>query len=50
MTQLSELSHIGGGGVMGPHAEMGSPGEEAGLRKGKGDDEFCLGQVGLKNL
>lgn len=29
---------------------MGRPGEEAGLRKGKGGDEFHLGQVGLKAL
>lgn len=50
MTQLSELTHWMAGGVMVPHAEMESTGEEADLRKGRRDDEFCLGQVGLKNL
>lgn len=50
MTQLSELTHWGAGGVMVPHAEMESAGEEADLKKRKRDDEFCFGQVGLKNL
>lgn len=50
MTQLSELTHWEAGGVMVPHAEMERTGEEADLRKRKRDDEFCFGQVGLKNL
>ena len=36
--------------MMVSRAEMGSAGEEAGVRKRRGDDAFRLGQVGLKNL